>query len=262
MKSLHEGIKGPWKIVTVGLVGVIGYLGVGRAVDSLPFRHLPHVPKPAETKTTTQEGLATVIARELEKTQRFQGDKKTYLITTDMEKRKALYLFGVHVGDDVNKGVVSTTGSARGVVEFSGISESAGITVAPDNSSVTIHLPHAHVEDVVASHEKGVVHTFYDPNLACQADQKIGKCPDITDVELLQLADKKLTDTVANDAEIVPSAEEQARLFLDGLINGVGVPLLHNQDPLHAPTHINVQVAFDNAANAISSSQANLQGRG
>ncbi|HUP26144.1 MAG TPA: DUF4230 domain-containing protein [Candidatus Limnocylindrales bacterium] len=232
------------RLVGAGLVATIGYMGIGEALDRLPFHgRVPHIAVPAETKTKVSNELKKAIAQELQKTQEFQGDKKTYAIVAEREEKKEFYILGKHVGDNTDRGIISTTGSARGVVDFRGVNEST-IEVSPDNTRVTIHVPHAQVVDVEASHQEGVMTIVHDQNIGCKLD----RCHYVSDGELLQMADKKVGELVAADPQIIPEAENQAQAFLNSVINGVGRPLLKNvnPDPNYEPPHISVVLEFGN----------------
>jgi len=221
----------------VGTALVLAAYGkIANIVDVVP--KLPNLVPQVEREV--RPGISQVIALELQKTREFRGTDKKYAVITELTKRETIN-YHVFSKTKESEAYISTLGTAKGVIDFSGVTE-ADITVSEDNKLVKIRLPHAEPADVVVSHRPEDIHITTGENGWCQASLN---CDPVTQIELLQQADKIHADAVGKDKELLTAAEQEAQGFLDFIINGVAMPLLRNQNPAGPePSRLTIQLEF------------------
>lgn len=228
----------PWRLKAALALGAVASVAMvaGELADRVPG--IPNIGPRVERET--KEGMSTVIAMELAKLKEFRGAEKTYSVTAELTKRETQCLIACKTKQD--QAFISTKGYAEGVIDLSGVKEE-DIGVSEDNKVVTIKVPHAKPTNIRASHAPEDVKIIHDTNRWCDASLS---CETVPETDLLQLADRKVANTVNGDKEILDTTELQAESFIETIVNGVGRQLLKNQhpDPNFEPERIDVRLEF------------------
>jgi len=206
-RSARRKLGLPAFLITL-LVGfvVLAVLAVG-LVNLLPGKFNPF-------GTETKDHSGPVMLKSIQDLSRYEAVSGTFQVVVDLEKDAKFLPDAVRGQRTLFVGV----GQVGGFVEFGGIGKDA-ITTSPDNKSVTIRLPHAHLAPAaldqknshVIAQDKGLFDRFGDFFSGNPGDQQ----------QLYVLAAKKI-DEAAQGAGLIERAERNTTGMLQGMMTSLG----------------------------------------